>query len=281
MIKQNFKIIISFICLLILIGCTGQSVKQGLLRSMIEFDKRYIPALVFTNLQQQRESELAMDNLKREWDKFNQKYYSLEIRYGLNITDKFWKEDFEKIKGLVVSAEGFVKEEDLKAAHENLEEIRLLLLELRHRNGLKYFLDTMTKFHDSMEAIIETLRGKDKLNDRDLSRLESLAQEADKSLKAALAFEFDPDLYKYTPEKIKAIREKLGSEMEELEDFERAVAAQNSDSIFQTAQDLKPGFVVLYKSFGNFQSILDRAKQERKKKEEEEEKKKQKEKSEK
>jgi hypothetical protein len=277
--RFGINIIFYFFITLLLLGCAGHSVKQGLLKSMIELDKRYIPALVFTDLEQQRESELAMDNLKREWSKFKEKYYNLEMRYGLNITDKFWKEDFDRIQGLIVSAEGYIKEENLGAAHESLKEVRLIFLELRHRNGLNYFLDPMTRFDNSMESIVSLLRGKDKLSDKDLDNLQALAVEAKESLDEAIAFNFEPDLYKYTPEKSEAIKKKLKDEREELQDFEKAVEEANSDMIFQTAQDLKPGFMVLYKSFGNFQSILDRAKQERKKKEAEEAKIKEKEES--
>ena len=262
------------ICLslvLVLLGCGKEPSQENILRSMAELDRVYIPSLLLTNLQKQRESEIAMERLKGEWDKFYKRYYNLKIKYGMNITDKFWKEDLDVISGLLVTAEALVGEKKLGEAHEQLEVVREVLGDLRHRNGLVYYLDGMNEFHDAMEQIILSLRGKDRLFDKDLERLRGLFKQAQKSWTKVSRAEIDPDLFSFDPAKVDAVRKRVKEEERVLALFAAALSSQDADRIFQAAQDLKPNFVVLYKAFGDFQPIFDQMIKERKEKEEKDE----------
>jgi len=261
------------ICLslaLVLIGCGKEPPQEDILKSMAEFDRVYIPSLLFTNLQKQRESEIAMGRLKREWERFYKRYYGLEIKYGMNITDKFWKEDLDVVEGLLVTAEAMIMENKLEEAHEQLEVVREVLRDLRHRNGLAYYLDGMNEFHHAMEQIILSLRGKDRLSDRDLERLRGWFRQAQKSWSKVSRTEINPELFGFDPEKVDAVRKRVKEEERVLAIFAAALSSQDADRIFQAAQDLKPNFVVLYKAFGDFQPIFDQIIKERKEKEEEE-----------
>ncbi|MEE8637477.1 MAG: hypothetical protein V3T21_00365, partial [Candidatus Margulisiibacteriota bacterium] len=93
-LRNKAKIFACFVLLLVLLGCAQEPEQRNILKSMAELDRVYIPVLLFTNLHKQRESEIALERLRSEWDKFDYKYHDLEIKYGLNITDKFWEEDF-------------------------------------------------------------------------------------------------------------------------------------------------------------------------------------------
>ena len=96
----------------------------------------------------------AMKILKKEWEVFKAKYYES------NPNDAKWKEDFDRIDRQIQEAGKIVKRgENLMSAHEALEEIRIITLELRKRNSIDYFLDPMTEFHTLMEQIFHT--GKD------------------------------------------------------------------------------------------------------------------------
>jgi hypothetical protein len=235
---------------------------------MVELDRVYIPSLLFTNLQKQRESEIAMERFKREWGRFYKKHYGLEIRYGKDITDKFWKEDFDVINSLVVTAEALIKEKRLEEAHGQLEAVRGVLGDLRHRNGLGYLLDGMNEFHSAMDQIILSLRGKDRLSDKDLEKLRGWFRQAQKSWSKVSRTEVDQELFGFDPEKADAVRKRVKEEERVLAAFAAALSSQDADRVFQAAQDLKPNFVVLYKAFGDFQPIFDQVVRERKEKEE-------------
>ncbi len=259
-----------FLCLcLILFGCAKRPEPKDILKSMANLDRVYIPSLIFTDLQKQRESEIAVERLRREWDRFYKKYYGLEIKYGMNITDRFWKEDLDVINSLMVSAEAFIREGRLEEAEGQLSAVKDVLRDLRHRNGLVYFLDGMNEFRDAMERIILSLRGKDWLSDKDLERLRGWFRQAQKSWSEVSRAEIDRELFGFDPDKVDAIRKRVKEEERVLAGFAAALSSQDADRIFQAAQDLKPNFVVLYKAFGDFQPIFDRMIKERKEKGEE------------
>jgi hypothetical protein len=261
-IAKNLSLIL--IGLLLLFGCAQQPVKPQLLKSMAELDRAYVPALVFTGLERQRESELSVARLKKKWQEFYDTYYGLELKYGVDIKDIFWQENFNDISQAIVSAEVLVSEERLEEAHERLEVVRQVLKELRQRHGLPYFLDGMTGFDRPMQEMIRFLRGKDRLTDRDLKILRSLFRQAQGSWNELMTVEIDPGYFGFDREKIKAIKARLKEEERGLADLAAALATNNPDRIFQSVQDLKPNFMVLLKAFGDFQPIFDQVIKERK-----------------
>ncbi|MBU0672405.1 MAG: hypothetical protein KJ732_05190 [Candidatus Margulisbacteria bacterium] len=262
--KNKIMILISLLFFAFLFGCAQGPVQPKLMESMVALDRVYIPALLFTDLQRQRESELAIEGLKKEWDKFNKKYATLELKYGMDITDKFWQEDFAKIERLIVTAEGLVKKGDLSAANNKLAGVRLILKDLRHRHGFEYFLDGLTGFDNSMEGIISYLKGKDKLSDKEVAKLRSLFKEAQSNWSQAAATKVETELFGFKADKLAAVNKRVRDEEMMLASLAAALSGRNPDQIFQTAQDLKPNFIVLYKAFGDWQPIFDQVVKERK-----------------
>ena len=65
--KQLLGGLLLVVFLLSLFGCGDKPVQQNLMAAMAGLDQAYIPAFVFTNLHKQRESEIAMQRLKKEW----------------------------------------------------------------------------------------------------------------------------------------------------------------------------------------------------------------------
>ena len=264
------RMIVYFILLVFLIGCASSSVQENLIKSMAELDEVYIPALVFSNLLRQRETELAFERFKEKWDKFYNKYHAVEIKYGVDITDNYWSGDFERANAHVLSAEGFVEQGHLFFTHESLEGVRKILSELRQRNGMVYFLDGMIEFHGYMDEIILYLRGKDEIRDRDLKELRALFKKLQTSWAKVAQIEVDPDVFCFEADKIKAIEERVKIQEKRIAAFAASFSSGDSNRIFQSAQDLKPNFIVLYKAFGDFQPIFDQVIEERRKREAEE-----------
>jgi len=271
--EANMKMLIILFLFLSISGCANQPVKQTLLQSTVELDRAYIPTLIFVNLQKQRESEISFERFKKRWNKFYDKYYDLEMKYGQDIVDKFWKEDFDLAAALVVFAEGLIKEEKLSDAYDQLKKIRIIFKSLRARNGQNYFLDNMTGFDNAMEEVLSTLRGKDRLTHKDLDTLRDLFKIAQKSWgKLLQSEENDLAIFGFDAVKIGAVRERIKNEEQGLAAFAASLSSSNTDKIFQAAQDLKPNFVVLYKAFGDFQPVFDQVVKERKEKESKEKK---------
>ncbi|MEA3493072.1 MAG: hypothetical protein U9R38_01650 [Candidatus Margulisiibacteriota bacterium] len=230
---------------------------------MAELDQIYVPALIFTDLKRQRASEISLDKLRFEWNKFHNHFYNLKFEYGVDIVDKFWKEDFDRIEDLISSAEALVMDNKLEEAFQKLEEIRSIFKELRHRNGLPYFLDGMTDFHQTMDEILAYLRGKGELKDKDLKKMGKLSVEAALKWQKVSQAKIDGQVYGFDDAKIKAIRQRISFEAESVEAFKAAVESGDENAIFQSAQDIKPNYIVLYKAFGDFKPIFDEVKKEK------------------
>jgi hypothetical protein len=265
--KNKAFFLIPLLAALLLFGCAKKPVQPKLLDSMAALDRLYIPALMFTDLHRQRESEIAVEKLSRVWNEFYDHFHGLEIKYGLNITDKLWKDDFERMNELITTAEALVRGGQLPMAYEELEEVRGIFKELRHRNGMVYFLDGMTQFDRDMEEIVLFIRGKDRLSDKQMDKIRDLFRQAQRTWSEVSRVKIDADVFGFDEEKIKAVKKRLLFQERKLASFAAALSSRDTDRIFQSAQDLRPNFVVLYKAFGDFKPIFDQMVGERKEKE--------------
>jgi len=271
---RSAKFIIFFLFIFLVAGCAKEPDEIDILRSMVELDRAYVPALLFTNLQKQRESEIASRRLSRQWSGFYRRYRDLKVKYGMDITDKFWKEDLDVVDSLITTAEGYVRQGRLEEANDRLVVVRSVLRDLRHRNGISYLLDGMTEFHEAMDEIILSLRGKDRLMDKDIAALRRLFKKAQRGWAKVSRSQIDAALFGFDAEKVAAVKKRIKEEERVLAAFAATLSSQDTDRVFQAAQDLKPNFLVLYKAFGDFKPVFDQVVRERKEKEEKERKKK-------
>ena len=68
--------------------------------------------------------------------------------------DSRWQRELAAVTGHLHLAEWLVAAGDMKAAHETLEPVRRMWLGIRERNGVRYFGDELTRFHDAMEPVV-------------------------------------------------------------------------------------------------------------------------------
>jgi len=256
---MRLKLFLLLLVVLIAAGCAGKPPKHNLHESMIKFDGKYIPALFFVRLHRVRESELALDSLRFSWNEFHLKFYKLKMTYGVNIVDKFWQSDFDRINTLITSTEGFVKVRDFDRAQDELARVREVFAALRSRNGVDYLLDRFNFFDQKLAELQAKTQGKSRFTDRELRELRTLCDEAYADWSSLIDFEIDPALYGFSKEKIAAIKKKAAAEQKVLEVFKQSLNSDQPqpDEIFAAAQALRPTFVVLYKAFGDFQPIFD------------------------
>jgi hypothetical protein len=253
-----------FILLVILtFGCAKEPEQPKILKSMAKLDQAFVPAFIFVDLSKPREAIIAVNGFRKEWDNFYNKYYELEFKYGVDIVDQFWKEDFDKVKTLVASVEEDVKKEKLRIARQKLNKIRVLLKELRHRNGLSYFLDDMTDFQITLDEIFSVLKREGGLRDRDFVKLDELTKEIRGKWDRLSQTDIDKDTFGFDDKKIEAVKNRISYEVESLDHFSIAVETNEEDRIFQAALELKPNYIVLYKAFGNFKPVFKQVKKEK------------------
>ena len=106
----------------------GGFAPRELKRDFVLFDRAFIPPLALTKAEKLKPSMKGMKQLKRQWAIFKGKYYDA------NPGNSQWKSDLDGIGKAIAEADEIVKSgKHLKEAHESLEEIRDIMLNLRKR----------------------------------------------------------------------------------------------------------------------------------------------------
>jgi len=230
---------------------------------MVKFDRVYVPALVFTDLFRQRESEIALADLKKEWQRFYDKYHGMKMKYGVDIVDKRWPQDFDLINNLIASAEVCTSDELLIPAYASLEAVRFVLADIRKRNSLHYFLDYLNDFDATMGQMSLTVRSKTRLEEKDLKKLKNLSEQARLEWQIVGQASLEAKLFNFDELKVEALKERIKKEEQVLESLDRALKYKNQQAIFQSIQNIKAEFVVIYKAFGDFGPVFERVLEEK------------------
>ncbi len=220
-----------------------------LLADMVTLDRAYIAALAVTSLEKLEPSQKSMAILVPTWAAFQAKYI------GSNPADPQWRPDFDAVNDMIGRADEIVRANSgLVAAHDELEDVRITLMGLRERNGLTYYVDHLTRFHEPMEAIVLAAKGKtpQTLSAADLDVIQSHLPAARSIWADVTAAPFDAALFGFAPEKQAAMQKQLSAESAALSQLQAALDAGDTPAIIQRAVALKPAFSVLFMLFGDF-----------------------------
>lgn len=223
-----------------------------LLADMVTLDRAYIAALAVTSLEKVEPSQKSMAILIPTWAAFQAKYIAA------NPTDAQWRPDFDAVSGMIGRADEIVQTgTGLVAAHDELEGVRITLMELRERNGLPYFVDHLTRYHEPMEAIVLAAKGKtpETLSAADLETIRTNLPQAQAIWADVAAAPFDPALFGFAPERQAAMQTQLGAETQALTQLQAALDAGDSVAIIQKSVALKGIFAPIFMMFGDFETL--------------------------
>ena len=231
--------------------CLPLTAFAGLKEDMVVFDRAYIPALAVTAEEKLPESQRAMEQLNKQWAVFKKQHAATKG------DDKKWKSDMAEIDRMITEANKVVTSGvDIQNAHNALEGVRLIMLDMRARSKMPYFLDVVTGFHDPMEEIV--LLAKDKtsatLGAEEIGKLRAALPEAEKRWAAVKATRVDP-AFGLNPEQQDNVAKLIANESAALETLKQALAGDDRAAIIKAAVSVKPPFAKLYMSFGNFEPV--------------------------
>lgn len=228
---------------------TQVKAENKLVEDMVRFDQVYIPTLAYTSEEKLKPSRMAMKSLNVVWDSFNAKYRA--DTHG----DSQWSSDFDKVDSFVKAASRIVEYgTNLKQAHEELENIRLVFMHLRERNNIDYFVDHLTRFHEPMEKIVLAAKNKTEktFSGKDLGLIQKTLPVAKNLWHAVINAKFEPELYDFDKNKEAKLHSLLENERMALQRLEKALTRKNKNEIINAAVAIKPNFAKIFKSFGKF-----------------------------
>ena len=225
---------------------------MNILKDFASFDRAFIPPLALTNQDKLKPSQKAIRLLNKNWESFKTKYYNS------NPQDPEWKEDFDRIGKQIAEATSIVESgENLMHAHEALEEIRSITLDLRRRNNIEYYIDYLTEFHFLMESIVHTASDNEPadMGEEVISELSDLTDEASAMWSKIEAQPFDKALFGFDDEKIAKMMGLMKAESEALDNLKKAINSKDKTAIIEMAKNVKPNYAKIYMMFGDFDSI--------------------------
>jgi hypothetical protein len=212
---------------------------------MAALDQVYIPVLALTTQNDAVGSRKSMDTLLMKWNAFKGTYYTAMPQ------DLQWKPDLDTVDTTINSANVRITEGNLSAAHAELEQFRLTMLDLRTRNNIDYFIDKLTRFHAPMETIV--LAAQDKSPDNvDVAAILLAYPDAVAKWNAVKAGKIDATLYGLTPDKQAQIQILMANQTRALDNLKTALDSGNTTTIGTTAVAIKGPFSILFSSFGKF-----------------------------
>lgn len=237
---------------LILALCAGPLMglnTNDLRQDMVKLDKVYIAALALTTQGKVAESRKVMETLTKSWKNFRSAYYDA------NPKDRQWKADFDKVDHMIAEAAAIVvSDRKVTDAHEALEDVRMVMMKLRSRNKIEYFVDRLTGFHEPMEVIV--LNAKDKtpetITDADIGRIRKMLPEAEKRWNIVMAGKLDAKTYQLDKEQFEQARKLMQVQQRALDDLKAALASGDKQKIIKTAVGIKPNFAELFMTFADF-----------------------------
>ena len=220
-----------------------------LLKQMVHFDQVYIPTLAFTSDEIVKLSRDAMKSLLPEWNKFRTGYQNS------NSIDPQWSTDFDRVDGYISDAQKIIDSgKNLHDAHEKLESIRIILMNLRTRNGIDYFIDYLTRFHEPMEKIVLAAKGKtaETFSENDLEIIRKDLPTAKYLWKQIEDNKFDSNLFEFNASKKILLKKLIDDERHALNRLDTTLERQDKNKIILAAVGIKPGFARIFKLFGTF-----------------------------
>jgi len=221
-------------------------------KDMAEFDKAYIPALALTSQNKKAATEKAMKLTVSQWEVFKKKQAQTFNK------SKADQADLAVIDKLIAEADRIVREnQTTEEAHEILEGVRNTFLKIRERNSIDYYIDYTTKFHEPMEDIVLTAKGKtaETLTEEMLLKIKARFKVAQQDWEKLQNASFDPALFSFSAEKDAQRLLYIKAETEAMNKLKKALEGNDKGAIIKAAMGIKANFVSLFLMFGDFEKV--------------------------
>lgn len=258
MLKKITGMLLALLCVMGLFAGTASAKDEVLLQEMVNLELKYIPALFLTNQPDKLlPAKKAMNLLRGEWNGFRAEYADYRPDYAN------WGIYFDQIEYAIQDAEAIVatvtpeNPATLVMAHEALEGVRAVMLELRPLNGFpKFITDKMTRYHDPMEHIVIALKT-EPMSPELIAEVEATFVETNKALEGIEKCPVDAGMWGFSVEKMLAYYNKLAMTRAALDNLGAALESGDPMAVKMAGTlPLKQPFVEMYTMFGDMTPFM-------------------------
>jgi len=162
--------------------------------------------------------------------------------------DERWHQDLATITGYLHMAEWLAWGGDLEGAHEALDPVRRIWMEIRTRNGIRHFGDELTRYYDVMEPIVDWGVGASHggVTKGNLGEYEAELAKLAAAWQSVTQFGFRPS----NPMWGRRFYMSMVKEAQAISGLFEAVSERRFEEIPAAAEEVKAGFLQLYMGFG-------------------------------
>jgi hypothetical protein len=219
----------------------GASLAQAaLLDEMVALERAYVPVLALTNQSgKEVESRAAMERFDAAWSAFRSAAFTKSDPSLANVLNE--------AESRIVQARKEVRAGELKEAHESLEHLRRAFWKWRATNGIAYFPDALTAYHDEMEKLAEAMT-----HDAERSKMPALMERAGARWRDIERMTFDAKLHGFDETKVARLKGLMGRERAVLDEIGTLGPEGDRRALATAAKNLKGTFAQIYFLFGDF-----------------------------
>jgi hypothetical protein len=206
------------------------------------FNDNYKQALFATSEGGKERAARELAGTRIAWEMLLARYYDAPPEQFAK--DHRWQADLATMTGYIEIADLQLGAGKLQQAHDALEPVRHLWLEIRQRNGIPWFGDELTRFHDVMEPVVQlAVAG---VRESSVGAFEAKLGDLSKAWRRVEEFGFAPR----SMERQKQCEEMMAAETQAIANLEKATGARDYGNIGPLALAVKRAFAALYLAFG-------------------------------
>jgi len=223
------------------------------LHAMVAFDAAYIPALAATSAaaldpKAAGSARAAAQALQGEWPGLRAR---LATAWGEREAPG-WAGALQRVDRHIAGATQAVQRGDWSVAHDQLEEVRVELMQARRAQGMDYFVDRLTAYHEPMEVLAlagATLKPAELTHER----REALAtgwRQASSMWAEIERFAVPAEAYGLTVQRKAQLDQGIAQERAALDTLGSAVRSADAVDLLKAAAAIKPPFARVFTAFG-------------------------------
>lgn len=233
--------------------CAIGSAQAAPLDDMVAFDGIYIPALAMSTSASQDpgtipKAKAALAALQQQWPAHRQR---LSVTWGAR-PPIGWQQTLASVGLHIDAAVDASRRSEWKNAHEALEPVRIDLMQARRRQGMDYFVDRLTAFHEPMETLAltgSTLRP-DQLDAKRRAELEQAYAQARTLWRGVELHAVDTAAYGLSAPRQAQLRTAIDDETAALSQLSDALRGSDNGRLLKAAVAVKPPFAKAFTAFG-------------------------------
>jgi hypothetical protein len=233
--------------------CALGSAQAAPIDDMVAFDGIYIPALATSTRASQ--DPTAIPKAKASLAALEQQWPALRQRFSVTWRDRppsGWKQTLASVELRIDAAVAAAGLSEWKQTHEALEPVRIDLMQARRRQGMDYFVDRLTAFHEPMEILAlagSTLRA-DQIDAKRRSELERAYAHARTLWRGIELHAGDGASFGLSEPRQGQLRNALDDETAALVQLSDALRGRDNGRLLKAAVAIKPPFARAFTAFG-------------------------------